>query len=520
MHFARFARQVLLCSFFLTTLLHGGESLGSGRLVVVLQNALPWPTVAQPQSVQRALVFTFSDWTSGKPHLEAIAVRDAQSEAACSSAAFSQGRLEATIKFTVKDRGRDSRGSGEVSIRTGLEGTTGTGRYQGSYAGNSFAGDVRTALAFGHQFPDGQRSLRLWLPDLQQEVRGVMIYGNGAGGDDRDTILGDHMLAFAAANRLGLIGTSQFGPFMRRGEGQMLLDALKTFARTTAHPELEHAAIVFTGHSNGGQMAHEFNAWMPSRVVAFSVWRGGVYESYTGLSKEALATPGVLSAGETDLERRVEAIRRLFDLNRPLGANWSLLVEEKMGHNRGNSLTLFLLVFQHILEQRLPPEASSRQGPVQLRPMDPKRAWLADNSTWKDGITKIMPAREFTSDTSRMSWLPDKDVAFIYRGLASYSNPLQLTRIGHASAYRADEPVVLECTGFGGAAWKSVVAYDGSQQVGELTREKSQLVLKGPHTPGAHAAVVVGTLSNGEIRTSIPVDWVVWPATQCHQVTQ
>lgn len=135
---APLARRVLLCLviFLLssTASLRGEESLVSGRLVVVLQNALAWPTASTPPAVPRALVFTFSDWSSGKPHLEGVAVRDAQSEAACSSAAFSQGQLEATIKFQVKDRGRDSDQSGEVSIRASIEGTTGTGRYEGIWS--------------------------------------------------------------------------------------------------------------------------------------------------------------------------------------------------------------------------------------------------------------------------------------------------------------------------------------------------------------------------------------------------
>ena len=181
-----------------------------------------------------------------------------------------------------------------------------------------------------------------------------------------------------------------------------------------------------------------------------------------------------------------------------------------MGHNRGNSLALFLLAFQHVLEQRLP-EASSRQGPVRLRAMDAARAWLADNSTWKDGITRIMPARGFKGDASRMSWLPDEDIAFIYRGLASYGNPLQLTRAGHPPAYRAGEPVVLECTAFGDAPWKSLVVYEGSKRVGNLKRDQPQLVIKGPHAPGAHAAVLVGELPDDKLRTSLPVEWVVWP---------
>jgi len=484
----------------------------SARLVVVLREVMPWPTTTQPPAVARALVFTFSDWADGKPRLEAASVRDARAGASCTSATFVNGKLQANLKFQVTERGTNAADTGEVTLTSAVEGTTGTGTYTGSYAGKPLAGAVRTALVFGQEYNDGHHALRLWLPDLAQPIRAVMIYGNGAGGDDRDTVLEDHMLAFAAANRLALLGTSQFGSAMRQSEGQMLLDTLKTFARDAAHPELEHAPIVFSGHSNGGQMAYEFNAWMPERVVAFSVWRGGFYESYTGLAKQALATPGVLSAGELDLERRVTAIRRLFDLNRPLGANWSLVVEEKAAHNRGNTLTLFLPAFQHILEQRLPESTSKGQAAVALRPMDQRRAWLADNSTWKQGITRILPASGFTGDTSRMSWLPDEDIAYIYRGLATYSNPLQLTRAGHAPTYRASEQVEFECTQFGDHDWKSVVLYDGARRIGELTREKPRLTLSGPHTPGAHAAVIVGTLPNGELRTSAPVDWVVWAA--------
>jgi hypothetical protein len=56
-----------------------------------------------------------------------------------------------------------------------------------------------------------------------------------------------------------------------------------------------------------------------------------------------------------------------------------------------------------------------------------------------------------------------------------------------------------------------VEIYDGARLVGAVTREKPRVTLQGPHTPGAHAAVVVGKLPKGELRTSIPVDWVVWP---------
>ena len=207
----------------------------------------------------------------------------------------------------------------------------------------------------------------------------------------------------------------------------------------------------------------------------------------------------------------MQAIRRLFDTNRPLGADWSLLVEEKMGHEQGNTLGLLLLFFQHALEQRLPARASSRKGTARLRPVNQRRAWLADNSTWKEGITRIYPARSYKGDRTRLSWLLDADVAVIYRGLASYANPLVLTRAGHGSVYSQAEPVVLECADFGGLPWESVSVFEGARAIGWVAPGKEKLVIRGPLKPGAHAAVLVGRLPDGGLRTSIPVAWYVRP---------
>lgn len=485
--------------------------LERSQIVITLNAAL------EGRRGPRPLVLRVSQWTTPRPRAELLPYDHETVRLTASRLRVANRFVEAHLEFTISDPENGLSGDGSVDLRAQLHGTRGTGDYRGTFASQPIAGSAPAVISFDHSTPVGAGSLRLWLPDLASETRAVLLWGNGAGGDSRIIILDERLQAFAAANRLAIIGTSRFGPTMKHGEGQHLLDSLRAFADVTEHRELAHAPILFSGHSNGGQMAYEFNAWLPSRVIAFSVWRGGNYESYTGLSKESLATPAVLSAGERDEERRVVAIRKLFDGNRPLGANWSLLVEEGKGHERGNSLALFLLTFQSALDQRLPSRASSLHKPVPLKPVHQRHAWFADNDTWKSGITAIHPARHFTGDSHHLSWLIDEANALVYRSLAGYSNPLHLDRFQHAPTYRVNEPVILDCTGLDSQPWESITLYDGAREVARVTPSDPRVEIQGPHRPGAHASVLVGRLADGTLRTSNPVEWVVWPRSASEQ---
>jgi hypothetical protein len=114
-------------------------------------------------------------------------------------------------------------------------------------------------------------------------------------------------------------------------------------------------------------------------------------------------------------------------------------------------------------------------------------------------------------ESLRFSWLPDKDVAYIYRALATYNSLLKLSRTSdHPEAYWAGERVELECTDFGRGGWKRVGLYDGATLLGEVTPDRPRLTLP-PQKAGAHAGVLIGQRLNEELRTSLPVAWVVWP---------
>ncbi len=459
-------------------------------LGVALDNA-----ITQPGNLRliRPLVLFITDWSGEKPRAQAYTFTGSVT-AEVTRLAGSPGHWNASVKYTVIEAAGAVPGRGELTLHLTIGGTTVLGSFDGRFRDLQIQGTAQAGLTWELPTRHAGGGMMLWLPDPSRPVRAVVLWGPGAGQSAKHAALREDLQAFAAANNLALVGL-----------GFETFTDLKAIGELSGHPELDSVPILFTGHSAGGQAAYEFNAWHPERVIAFTVSKGGYYLTWQA-SERARANPAVLCGGEKDLEGRVAAIHRLFDSNRPLGAFWSMEVEEDQGHDFGRSLPLFLLHFQHALDERWP------RGATRILPVDPKRAWLADNATWKDDIAKIFPAAGFKGDASHLSWLLDRDVAYVYRGTASYGNPLRLAlSSGHGMQYFTDEPVVVECTDFGEGEWKSVALYDGSKRIATITRNKPRVTLK-PQKLGVHGGVLVGERPDGSLRTSWPVAWIVRPA--------
>jgi len=458
-------------------------------LSVALENA-----ITQPGNLRliRPLVLYISDWQGAAPRARAWTNTGAAT-AEITRLPGSPDHWNAAVRYTVVEAAGAQPQTGELTVRLTLHGATVLGSFQGRYRDLQVRGTAQSGLAWDlNSGLDGAGLL--WLADPARPVRAVLIWGPGVGQGGKPAALREDLQAFAAANNVALIGMD--GPVDQ---------TLKGLCRMSGHAELERVPLLLTGHSAGGQLAYEFNAAHPERVIAFTVNKGGVYSTWQA-SAAAGANPAVLCAGETDLAGRIAAIQRLFDGNRPGGAFWSLEIEEGEGHSFDRSVPLFLLHFQHALDERLPDGAS------EIRPVDPKRAWYADNATWKDGITRIFPAAGFKGDATHLSWLLDAGVAYAYRGVATYGNPLVVVRTaGHGIQYFAGEPVVLECADFGEGEWRSVALYDGATRIAAISRGKPRVTLQ-QQKPGAHAGVLVGERPDGSLRTSWPVAWIVRPA--------
>ena len=159
---------------------------------------------------------------------------------------------------------------------------------------------------------------------------------------------------------------------------------------------------------------------------------------------------------------------------------------------------------------RYPADSDVRKGPVKLKPVDPGSGWVADNTTWKSGLTAITPAKEFKGDISKSSWLLNEDLAFIYRAFATYNRPLKITspRNDRDLVWDAGSGVTIAMDDSRFAGWKKLELYDGANKVDELAKEPAEFTVKDLKA-GYHAFSVLGTDGKGNIRPSNPVLVVV-----------
>ena len=211
-------------------------------------------------------------------------------------------------------------------------------------------------------YATGVRGTRMWVPPAASTVKGIVIYGNGAGGDDRNAVYAPWLQQFAQLHDYALIGTSMWGNLSGSEINTWDLH-LAALATQSAHPELVNAPWAPMGFSNGGQMSYGFNALRPDKTIAFVTNKGCCYNNLLP-STAALKTPGILIAGEFDTTLRRNNIRGLFNNNRPRGALWSWVEQEGMAHE-GFAFELMLPFFAEAIRLRYPagqaPTASQRR---------------------------------------------------------------------------------------------------------------------------------------------------------------
>lgn len=131
--------------------------------------------------------------------------------------------------------------------------------------------------------PDSTRKLRLNVPDGTGVVRGIVIVGNGAGGDVRSQATRAEFVTFAQSIGFAVLATGFWSNFSYSNDYEInLLEAARaTFAAQSGKPELVNAPWLPLGHSNGGQMSYGLNTKRPAKVIAFITSKGCCYNDFT-----------------------------------------------------------------------------------------------------------------------------------------------------------------------------------------------------------------------------------------------
>ena len=164
-------------------------------------------------------------------------------------------------------------------------------------------------------------------------------------------------------------------------------------------------------------------------------------------------------------------------------------------------------VLDAAVRARYPKDGDPAKGPIKLLPMDLSTGWIADNTTWKSGLTKIYPAKEFKGDLGHSSWLLSEDIAFIYRAYSTYDKPLTITSPGNCWPTvppldpGASAPIVVDASKF--PNWKTMAFYDGAKKLAEITQGPTQFTATNL-TPGYHVFSALATDGQGNVRTADP----------------
>jgi dienelactone hydrolase len=376
--------------------------------------------------------------------------------------------------------------------------------------GKPLAGQLQAYTVYDHT--EGEHKFRMVVPRNPASIRGILVVGPYSGGDSRDYHEQVWYREFLNMHHFAFLGASNY--YMH--DYAVLQKALRHFAAATGHPELVHAPFAATGFSAGGGFTRKLMHADPNRVIA-GVVVGSTMKLAGPLTDEHRRVPMLVINGELERDPgegpgMAKHLEPVLAEQRPKGARWGWMAVQGVGHEFAGQEVLSMPVLDAAVRMRLPADADPRKGPVVLNTLAHDAGWVADNTTWFSGLTAVVPAGRFSGDRTRSSWLLSKDTAYLYRAYATFNNPLKITSpdrdFARSNLVAAGSSITITVDDSRFSGWKRLELYDGANRVGELTQPPARFTASALKQ-GYHAFSVLGTGSDGTIRTSNPVLVVV-----------
>lgn len=378
---------------------------------------------------------------------------------------------------------------------------------------------------------DGKKMIKLWVPPAAKPIRGLLITGHGGGGGDSRQFARDvNFRAFAVRHGFAVVGLHNFpGREVYDKGSPVFFGALNEFAKLGKHPELANVPFVVFGGSNGGAFSYGLACSAPSRAICFTPNASAWFNPETP-TDSMIKVPGLFVVGVFDPFMRgvgVETVRKQVAAARARGGRWSMIAEEK-GHEDGATWQIFSRYWDRCIALRLPADADPSKGPVVLRDIPEDSGWLVDPTSWKSGLTTVAPFASYTGDKSVAGWVPDADIAWLYRAVATYDNPIVLSSPDLAKAFNADtdyrsrlvgvaDPALapgatvrLQCDTRALGPWTKIEFYDGARKLGEVKQgKKAEYRLIVDRKQRVYNISVLGYRPDGTMRAATPVYFYV-----------
>jgi len=277
--------------------------------------------------------------------------------------------------------------------------------------------------------PDPGRQPRafLWIPPTCERVRAVVL---GQHNMLEEGIFESSIFRRAMAD-LGFaivwVSPSFDARFRFDQPGGERVEALmRRLAQESGYTEIAYAPIVPIGHSAHATYPWNFGAWNAERTLAILSIKGDAPQTnrtgYGGPNadwgdRRIDGVPGLMVMGEYEwLQDRLDpalAFRRKYP-----GTPLSLLADAGHGHfDAAAPLISYLALFlRKAAFYRLPADAPL-DGPVQLRPVDPRQGWLVDQ--WRKGQppqAAAAPYGDYQGDRGEAFWCFDEEIALATEG--------------------------------------------------------------------------------------------------------
>lgn len=373
-------------------------------------------------------------------------------------------------------------------------------------SGASTRPDAHKYASYDYAVAAKKVKVRLTMPEGLGVVRGILVVGPWSGGDSRDLHKEVWYREFLHRHGFAFLGAE--GLYSR--DVQVMQDALTQIAADSKHPELVHAPYVATGFSAGGGFANRLLVEAPDKVIAAVVVGSRLRLTDVKPTDAHRGTPACVINGEHEENGMADAVEPVLAEHRPKGALWGWMAAPGVGHERDGQEVLAVPLLDAAVRLRYPADGDVRKGPVKLKPVAPESGWVADNTSWRGGLTTVAPARGFKGTIARSSWLLNEDIAFIYRAYSTFDRPLRITSplTDKELVWDAGTSVTIAVDDSRFAGWKKLELYDGATKVGELAKGPAEFTVKDLKA-GYHAFSVLGTDGKGNTRPSGPVLVVV-----------
>jgi len=253
---------------------------------------------------------------------------------------------------------------------------------------------------------------RLWIPDNNKKINGVIIVTPGRNGDGRRNVNNKDYQKLASKWGFAIMAnflhgttkdkdTYQLDP--RGNTANLLVDALEAFAEKTKHDELKSAPLFLFGTSAGGNVSVQFAGYYPKRTIGVVAYIPTVGPGMNGHKK--LKVPMLVAVGAKDRPSWVnfsDSVWAKFGRR----SFWTYAKHKELGHNGGQAANLGMTFAEAVLSQRLT-EDNDGDFKEDLAKLTVK--WTGDLSTYE--IKEANSSRLGKDEC----WIPNEETAIAWK---------------------------------------------------------------------------------------------------------